>query len=350
MPGTGGLPGRAEGPEPMKNNARHSRPSFLSSSTARTAPLRIVTRIDAGLAVLTAAPAATPANQPVTNATWAFSVRRFVRLAVWATPAYALLYGLVTVGSLDGGPAPYLEHGSALHLLGWVAAVWLGLVALVALAGVQVSARTRRTAAAGLMIGIAGAALMLPFATLPADTAVYGLDAGAVTLAGATVFSIGWLVMGWAVRQSGLFNRSDGVLLMLAAPMLGVAGLLIGPLQTVGALLALAGGIGVAVGTGRLMPSAARSASTEPVAEVGTATIADVLAGPEPASGAVASGVAGPDPAVSGVAGSGAAASGPAVAGSARVPAASAVAAGAVAAGASAVAARVATHGSLAAP
>ncbi|MEV0731463.1 hypothetical protein [Polymorphospora sp. NPDC050346] len=317
------------------NHAKHSRPSFLSSSTARTAPLRIVTRLDAGLAVLTAAPPSTPANQPVTNATWAFSVRRFVRLAVWATPAYAVLYGLVTAGSLDGGPAPYLEHGSALHLLGWVAAVWLGLVALVALAGVQVSARSRRAAATALMIGIAGAALMLPFATLPADTAVYGLDAGVLSLAGATVFSVGWLVMGWSVRESGLFNRSDGVLLMLAAPMLGVAGLLVGPLQTVGALLALAGGIGVAIGTGRLMPAAAKPAGAEPVtATLPFATEAEpataVQAGPVPAGAAAASGPA---------------ASGAAVSGPAKVPAASAVAAGA-----SAVAARVATHGSLAAP
>jgi hypothetical protein len=215
-----------------------------------------VSRTDAGVAVVAAAAPERSAIGPVTNATWAWAVRRFARALMWTLPGYAVAYGAVTLGRWDGlAPLPYLENGRILHLIGWVVAMWLGLMALVALAGLLAAARSRRTAAIGLMVGLTGAVLWLPFAALPRDTAVYGTDAHTLALAGGAVYSAGWLLAGWSVVHSGLFSKSDGLMLMLAAPMLGIAGLLVGPLQTVGAIFTLAAGIGMAWTAGHLVPS-----------------------------------------------------------------------------------------------
>ncbi|WP_178135027.1 hypothetical protein [Phytohabitans houttuyneae] len=215
-----------------------------------------MSRTDAGVAVVAAAAPESSPIGAVTNATWAWSVRRFARALMWTLPGYAVAYGAVTLGRWDGlAPLPYLENGRVFHLLGWVVAVWLGIMALVALAGLLAAARSRRSAAIGLMVGLTGTVLWLPFAALPADTPVYGLDARTLSLAGAALYSAGWLLAGWAVVHSGLFSKSDGLLLMLAAPMVGVAGQLVGPLQTVGAIFTLAAGIGMSWTAGRFVPS-----------------------------------------------------------------------------------------------
>jgi hypothetical protein len=58
------------------------------------------------------------------------------------------------------------------------------------------------------------------------------------------------------------------MMLMLAAPMVGIGGQLVGPLQTVGAIFMLAAGIGIAWTAGRHVPSvsAVQSAHTTAVA------------------------------------------------------------------------------------
>jgi hypothetical protein len=260
----------------MTNATRHTRPA---GSTVRSAPVRVVSRTDAGVAVVAAAAPERSTIVPVTNATWAWSVRRFARALMWTLPGYAVAYGAVTLGRWDGvAPIPYLEDGRVLHLIGWVVAMWLGLMAMVALAGLLAAARSRRTVAIGLMLGLTGAVLWLPFAALPSDTPVYGLDAHTLSLAGGGVYSAGWVLAGWSVARSGLFSKSDGLMLMLAAPMLGVAGLLVGPLQTVGAIFTLAAGIGMSWTAGHLVPSvhAAPSARTAAAAAGAQAVAAQV--------------------------------------------------------------------------
>ncbi|MFY1703143.1 hypothetical protein ACN28G_15590 [Micromonospora sp. WMMA1923] len=198
----------------------------------------------------------TPAG-PATNATWAWSVRRFARAAVWLLPAYAVLYGIVAMAS-DGGVGndPYPADGRAVYLVGWVAAIWLGLLALLALTGLLAATRSRRTAAAGLLVSIAGTVLMLPFAGLAEQTPVFGTTARALVLVGATCYSVGWFLTGWAVARSGTFSYGDGGMLMIAAPLLGLGGALIGSLQTFGAIFVLIAGIGIGYRSGRLVPAA----------------------------------------------------------------------------------------------
>ena len=237
----------------MTNATRNTRPA---GSSARSTPVKVVSRTDAGVAVVAAAAPGRSPLGPVTNATWAWTVRRFARALMWTLPGYAIAYGAVTLGRWDGvAPLPYLENGRVFHLIGWVVAVWLGVMALFALAGLLAAARSRRTAAIGLMVGLTGTVLWLPFAGLPGDTPVYGTTAHTLSLAGGAVYTVGWLLAGWAVVFSGLFNKTDGLMLMLAAPMLGIGGLLVGPLQTVGAIFTLAAGIGMAWTAGHFVPS-----------------------------------------------------------------------------------------------
>jgi len=239
----------------MTRAAKNTRPPTTASTAGRSGPVRVVSRSDAGIAVVAAAtPEQTPTG-PATNAGWAWSVRRFTRVAIWALPLYAVVFGGSSLGGLrGGGPAPDLVDGRPAHLVAWVIATWLGLVALVAVAGLLAAARSRGTAVAALLSGLAGTALMLPFAGLPARTIVYGTDARALALAGAALFSLAWLLAGVAVLRAELFNTVDGMLLLAAAPLLGVVGQLSGPLQTVGAVLTLAAGVGIAWSAGRMVP------------------------------------------------------------------------------------------------
>ena len=66
-----------------------------------------------------------------------------------------------------------------------------------------------------------------------------------------------------------MFSYGDGVMLMIAAPLLGLGGALIGSLQTFGAIFVLISGIGIGYRSGRLVPAAiARDAAAASV--VGT--------------------------------------------------------------------------------
>jgi hypothetical protein len=208
------------------------------------------------------------APAPATDAAWAWSLRRFARAVVWLLPGYAILYGAVAMAS-DGGVGndPYPADGRAVYLLGWVAAVWLGLLALMALTGLLAATRSRRVALAGLLVSLAGTVLMLPFAGLADQTPVFGTRARSLVLIGACCYSVGWFLAGWAVARSGVFSYGDGGMLIIASPLLGIGGALIGPLQTFGAIFALVAGIGIAWRAGRLAPSAlAREAAAASVA------------------------------------------------------------------------------------
>ncbi|MFG1660840.1 hypothetical protein ACGFIY_30315 [Micromonospora chersina] len=217
---------------------------------------------------------------PATDASWAWSVRRFARAAVWLLPAYAVLYGLVAMAS-DGGVGndPYPADGQPVYLIGWVAAVWLGLLALLALTGLLAATRCRRIALVGLLASIGGMVLMLPFAGLEEQAPVFGTTARTIVLVGATFYSLGWFLTGWSVARSGMFSYGDGIMLMIAAPLLGLGGALIGSLQTFGAIFVLISGIGIGYRSGRLVPAVI---AQDALAASMTATPAPPPTGPRP--------------------------------------------------------------------
>ena len=186
---------------------------------------------------------------PVREAVWIWSVRRYARVALWALPVAAGLYGWTTLG-VGTPPGPLLVE---------LAAGWLSAVAMIALAALLAGSRSRRVAVAGLLTGLAGSGLLLPLAALPAGAAPGGspLPVGQVhtaALAAALITGTGWLLLGWAVFRSKVVNPADGVLLMLAAVSIGAGSYAVKPLPTVGALLLLAAGMGLAWTGGRLIP------------------------------------------------------------------------------------------------
>jgi hypothetical protein len=188
---------------------------------------------------------------PVRDAVWIWSVRRYARLALWALPAAAVFYGWFTLGvNVPPGPLPVA-----------LLAGWLAVVSLTALAGLLAGSRTRRIGLTGLLVALAGATMMLPLAALPEDLAVEAVSLApgqvhALVEVARAVAGAGVLLLGWAVFRSKLVNPADGVLLMLAAIALGAGSYAVKPLPTVGALLLLAAGMGLAWTGGRLMPRA----------------------------------------------------------------------------------------------
>ena len=196
-----------------------------------------------------ARPSAADHLLPVNEAVWIWSVRRYARNALWALPAGAALYGWSTLG-VATPPGPLLVQ---------VGAGWLCTVAMIALAGLLAGSRTRRPAVAGLLVGLAGALLWLPLLVLPAGAGIEAAGVSAdqvrvVSLVAAAVMGTGWLLLGWAVLRSKLVNPADGVLLILAAVSIGAGSYAVRPLPTVGALLLLAAGMGLAWTGSRLIP------------------------------------------------------------------------------------------------
>jgi hypothetical protein len=188
---------------------------------------------------------------PVHEAVWIWSVRRYARTALWALPLGAVLYGWSTLG-IDTPPGQLAVR---------IAAGWLCTVAMIALTGLLAGSRTRRSAMAGLLLGLAGSLLLLPVAALPDGVAPAGspLRADQVhtfALVATAITGAGWLLLGWAVLRSKLVNPADGILLMLAAVSIGAGSYAVEPLPTVGALLMLAGGMGLAWTGYRLIPQA----------------------------------------------------------------------------------------------
>jgi hypothetical protein len=186
---------------------------------------------------------------PVRDAIWIWSVRRYARLALWALPAAAVLYGWLTLG-VQSQPGP---------LVVGLLAGWLAVIAVIALAGLLAGSRTRRCALAGLLVSLAGGTMLVPLAGLPEGAVEESapLASGRVPdlLTAAVVISAaGLLLLGWAVFRSKLVNPADGVLLMLAALAMGAGTTMAQPVPTVGALLLLAAGMGLAWTGGRLVP------------------------------------------------------------------------------------------------
>ena len=190
-------------------------------------------------------------HSPVREAVWIWSVRRYARVALWALPLSAVLSGWNTLGVATPAGALALK----------LAAAWLSVIALVALTGLLAGCRSRRFAVTGMLVGLAGILLLLPIIATPAGGAgvVTVLDADQtrwIAWIAAAVTGAGWLLLGVAVLRSRLVNPADGILLMLAAASIGAGTFAAPPLPTVGALLMLAAGMGIAWTGGRLIPAA----------------------------------------------------------------------------------------------
>jgi hypothetical protein len=212
-----------------------------------------------------------PAATPPSPGPGAPSLRR----AGWLLTAF----GVLTLGAtLEHQPSPTTAFASwsrfvttarflAGHLLGSIVGQAVYVLAAAALA-VAVLPRTRRrtSAVAGFVLAVVGSAgLLAGFGVAafaqpaigrfgqvdgPAGRAlyddVYRPVAVTTLVVGAVVFAASTVVLARAVGATPGTRRWAAAALGAVGPLVAVAGLALGPAQTVGALAAIAGGVGLA--------------------------------------------------------------------------------------------------------
>ena len=221
-----------------------------------------------------------------------------MRVALWALPAFALIHlwqSVRATPALVDDPAAWSQWVTS-GGYGWLQAVTgfggtlLGLVAIIALTALLAGGRRGRgLAAAGLVTGVAAAILDsahrgggvrrtgarrpgtrrdtgaaetyeraygMGEPWLPAGTAAT-IDLGwgpavvrrPLVAGGRVADDLAWTLFGLAVWRG--LSRGDGLLILLAAPLLGLVGGLLVPAVPLGALLLAAAGIGIAWSRGR---------------------------------------------------------------------------------------------------
>lgn len=199
------------------------------------------------------------------------------RHAVWTLPVYALArlwLSLLPEPEPTGDPAAWAERvtgdgyvrGQVVAGIGGELLVLVGLVALAAL----VSGRGKRFAAAGLLAGLASVVLALPRLSMTAAAApvlgehaqggepvaaawfeqLYARTEPAASV-GAGLLGLALVLLGVAAWRSPSLGRAEGLLLVVAGPLL-VAGHWYQPMLTpLGALPLLAAGVAIAWSGGR---------------------------------------------------------------------------------------------------
>ena len=203
----------------------------------------------------------------------------WIRAGIWALPVYAALTLGATV-THQPDPATRFESWSRYvttdiflisQIFGSILGTAFGILGMAALAAFLAGTRRSGLAAWGLVAGIFGKVLL---------TAVFGIAAGAqpaigraflageqgiqqlyqevysapvfgMAGAGVLLLSAAFVLLGWATVASELLPRWSGVALALGGPLIGIAGLIFGPSQTLGALLILGAGMGIAPGVHR---------------------------------------------------------------------------------------------------
>ena len=151
-----------------------------------------------------------PPVEVASDAAWAGTLRRFARLAIWTLPGY----------------------GAALAAL---------------LAGVP----GRTVALTGLLAGLAGAGATLAATGTPGYHRLFELIGGGLT-------TLGWAMFAIAVLASRLAGGADGVLFLIAAPLAGIGAAYNGRVGSIGGVLLVAAGLGLAWTSARLLPEATR--------------------------------------------------------------------------------------------
>ena len=200
---------------------------------------------------------------------YARTLRRFGRYAAFAVPAYAIVTGIATLRD-----RPRVPLDSDWRQWGLVMATgFLVLVSFTALALLLAGTVGRRFAIGGLLAGFAGTVVLLPMGTLtpqaPAAArplvtgdwakvvfadGLRGKTAVIVVLTGAGLMILAWWLLAIAVLRSRLLARTDAAFMIVAAPLLYLGGLGLRMVPTMGALLLLAAGMGVACTAARLTP------------------------------------------------------------------------------------------------
>jgi Amt family ammonium transporter len=210
---------------------------------------------------------------------YARTLRRFGRYAAFAVPGYAIVTGIATLRD-----RPRLPLDPDWRQWGLIMATgFLVLVSFTALAALLSGTLGRRYAIAGLLAGLAGTVVLLPTGSLtpqaPAAAksivrgdwarvviadGLRGKTAVIVVLTGAGLMIAAWWLLAVAVVKSRVLARTDAAFMVIAAPLLYLGGFGLRMVPTLGALVLLAAGMGVACTAARLTPAHEEEEATAP--------------------------------------------------------------------------------------
>lgn len=203
---------------------------------------------------------------------------RWVRAGVWMLPVFGLLTFFATL-THQPDPATRFEEWSryvttdvflASHIVGSIAGAAFAILGVVALGAFLAGSRRSGLAAAGMAAAVFGNVLV---------TAVFGIAAGAqpalgraflageplaeelysevygppvfgIAGAGVILFSLGFVLLGWAAAASGRVPAWAGAGMAVAGPLIGLAGVIFGPAQTPGSILMIVAGLAIAKAVG----------------------------------------------------------------------------------------------------
>jgi hypothetical protein len=205
-------------------------------------------------------------------------LQAFGRYAVWAIPIYAIVVVAFPrpSGAFSSDPATYARYLATAHgtISEWARIIGLGVLgvlSLVALAALLVKARGRWLALAGLSAGLGGSVLLIleagsavirnermRDAVLGGDlTRIHGNAQATSWLVplGLLLLTLGWVLLGIAVFVARGLNRTDGVLLVISAPMTYIGGLVLSMLPVLGAFLLVAAGLGIGFAAAKVQPA-----------------------------------------------------------------------------------------------
>jgi Amt family ammonium transporter len=208
----------------------------------------------------------------------AHRVATFGRYGVWAIPIFAVFTGLLprAAGAFSTDPAVYArylatDHGSVSDLVRTLGAGLFGVLSIVALAALLSKARGHSIAFAGMLAALAGSVLLIlevgsvvirnermRGALLGGDFSRIAGNAHATSRlvpAGIGLLTLGWILLGIAVFMADGLNRSDGVLLIISAPMIYAGGLVLNMIPVLGAFLLVAAGLGIGFAADKVLPA-----------------------------------------------------------------------------------------------
>jgi Amt family ammonium transporter len=205
-------------------------------------------------------------------------LQAFGRYAVWAIPVYAIAAVAFPrpSGAFSSDPATYARYLATAHgtISEWARIIGLGVLgvlSLVALAALLIKARGRWLALVGLLAGLGGSVLLIleagsvvirnermRDAVLSGDvTRIHGNAQATSWLVplGLLLLTLGWVLLGIAVFVARGLNRTDGVLLVISAPMIYIGGLVLSMIPVLGAFLLVAAGLGIGFAAGKVQPA-----------------------------------------------------------------------------------------------
>jgi hypothetical protein len=212
------------------------------------------------------------------------AIRSWIRAGIWLIPVYGVLT-LYATWTHQPDPATQFRDWSEYvtttnflvgHILGSVVGTTLGLLGAVALGLFLADTRRSKAALAGLAATALGSGAVIAtfgvaISAQPAlgnaylgglaaaenlYDSVYGPATLAVAIAGVVLFSLGPILLGWAMVSSGRLPRWSGIAYGLSGPLIGIFGLVIGEAQTVGSVLLIGAGVVIARRVGEGAPAA----------------------------------------------------------------------------------------------